>query len=399
MYERYQEGYPLSYMVNEVADLMEETRNPEIDLSKLTDYDNAKEYLSIRLVGIKENEQWLADKVWEPMGDFAKVCYRDFGEQNEGYMTAVVTMGNMALMGTTKEQMMADAQKNLKNKDHVFMSISAMMAEMMVGLQEMAPEEYGPPLYVLTNKEKTQGAAMIARLDIMKEIGDKFGCDYYVLPSSTHEVLVVPVSAGVELEMLSAMVHEVNATEVSPQDKLSDKVQYYGREREQLCRHDGREGGFILEPSRNRRRLKNMTDSCVCCGNYVPEGGLICPLCAVGIIPGVDKKSAIHIFLREYHRGKESAIHSKELQRIFATDGRDIRRKISSLRQDGVPICSDEDGYYYADNQQEINKTVRRLNGMVTGVSSARTRLLFVSLFPATINVDVTICLEDGGGL
>ena len=234
MFERYQEGYPLSYMANEVADLLEETRNPEIDLSKLMDYDNAKEYLSIRLVGIEENEQWLADKVWEPMGDFAKVCYLDFGEQNEGHMTAVVTMGNMAVMGATKEQMMTDAQKNLNNKEHVFMSISAMMAEMMMGIQEMIPEEYGPPLYVLTNKEKTQGAAMIARPDIMKEIGDKFGCDYYVLPSSTHEVLVMPVSAGVELEMLSAMVHEVNATEVSSQDKLSDKVQYYDREREQL---------------------------------------------------------------------------------------------------------------------------------------------------------------------
>ena len=234
MFERYQEGYPLNYMANEVADLMEDARNPEIDFSKITNYENAKEYLSIRVVGIEENEQWLADKVWEPMGDFAKVCYLDFGEQSDGHMTAVVTMGNMAVMGVTKEQMLADAQKNLNNKDHVFMSISAMMAEMMVGLQEMAPEEYGPPLYVLTNKEKTQGAAMIARPDIMKEIGDKFGCDYYVLPSSCHEVLVMPVSAGVELEMLSAMVHEVNETEVSPQEKLSDKVQYYDREREQL---------------------------------------------------------------------------------------------------------------------------------------------------------------------
>ena len=138
-----------------------------------------------------------------------------------------------------------------------------------------------------------------------------------------------------------------------------------------------------------------MSDSCVCCGRYVPEGSMVCPFCAVGIIPGVDKKSAIHIYLKEYHKGKENAIHSKELQRIFATDGRDIRRKVSSLRQDGVPICSDEDGYYYADNQQEINKTVCRLNGMVTGVSNARTGLLFASLFPATINVDVTICLED----
>ena len=234
MFERYQEGYPLNYMANEVADLMEEARNPEIDLSKLTDYENAKEYLAIRLVGIDENEQWLADKVWEPMGDFAKVCYLDFGEQNEGHMTAVVTMGNMALMGATKEQMLADAQKNLDNKNHVFMSLTAMMAEMMMGIQEMTPEDEVAPIYVLTNEERSQGAAMIARPDIMKGIGDKVGCDYYVLPSSTHEVLIVPVSAGMDVEMLSTMVREVNATEVSAQDKLSDKVQFYDREREQL---------------------------------------------------------------------------------------------------------------------------------------------------------------------
>lgn len=41
----------------------------------------------------------------------------------------------------------------------------------------------------------------------------------------------MPVSAGMDVEMLSAMVREVNETEVSAQDKLSDKVQYYDREK------------------------------------------------------------------------------------------------------------------------------------------------------------------------
>lgn len=104
-----------------------------------------------------------------------------------------------------------------------------------------------------------------------------------------------------------------------------------------------------------------------------------------------DKKSAICIYLQEHHKGKANAIHSKELQRLFSIDGRNLRRKISSLRQDGVPICSDEDGYYYADNQKEINKTVCRLNGMVTGVSNARTGLLFATLIPETAKVDITI--------
>lgn len=91
----------------------------------------------------------------------------------------------------------------------------------------------------------------------------------------------------------------------------------------------------------------------------------------------MDKKTAICNFLREFHTGKEKAVCSKELQRIFSLDGRNIRRKVSKLRQAGYPICSDETGYYYADNQTEINATIGRLNGLVTSVSNARTGLLY----------------------
>ena len=59
----------------------------------------------------------------------------------------------------------------------------------------------------------------------------------------------------------------------------------------------------------------------------------------------MDKKKAICEYLRKNHVGKEKAIHSKELEKLFMLDGRNIRRKISSLRQDGFPICSDESGY------------------------------------------------------
>lgn len=59
----------------------------------------------------------------------------------------------------------------------------------------------------------------------------------------------------------------------------------------------------------------------------------------------MDKKKAICEYLRKNHIGKENAIHSKELEKLFLLDGRNIRRKISALRQDGFPICSDETGY------------------------------------------------------
>ncbi len=118
----------------------------------------------------------------------------------------------------------------------------------------------------------------------------------------------------------------------------------------------------------------------------------ICPACEAAY----DKKTAICSYLRRHHTGREKAVHSQELQQLFCIDGRNLRRKISSLRRDGNPICSNEHGYFYADTQQEINETVCRLNGLVTQISNARTGLLFASVFPAKVDVDITIHLKGG---
>lgn len=139
-----------------------------------------------------------------------------------------------------------------------------------------------------------------------------------------------------------------------------------------------------------------MNDNCVCSGELLPEGRMACPTCERYAVRGIVKKSAICAYLKEHHTGKGRAIHSQDLQRLFVIDGRNLRRKISALRQDGYPICSDESGYYYADNQKEINDTVYRLNGLVTKVSNARTGLLFSSIFPTSLNVEITVRMDGG---
>ena len=111
---------------------------------------------------------------------------------------------------------------------------------------------------------------------------------------------------------------------------------------------------------------------------------------------GMDKKATICAYLKEHHTGKSRAILSRDLQRLFSIDGRNLRRKISALRQDGCPICSDESGYYYADNQKEINQTVYRLNGMLTKVSNARTGLLHASIQPTPVTIEITVFMNRG---
>ncbi len=111
----------------------------------------------------------------------------------------------------------------------------------------------------------------------------------------------------------------------------------------------------------------------------------------------MNKKDAICRYLRAHHVGEENAVLSKELQRLFGLDGRELRRKIDRLRQEGRPICSGQTGYYYAASQKEINDTVYRLDRMVTMVSNARTGLLYAAVRPGRkLTVSFTIDLEEG---
>ena len=112
----------------------------------------------------------------------------------------------------------------------------------------------------------------------------------------------------------------------------------------------------------------------------------------------MDKNTALCVYLKKYHTGKEKAVPSTELEQLFSLNGRNLRRKINRLRQDGVPICSDRSGYYFASNQEEVNATVFRLTGLVTKISNARTGLLYSSLLgELPIPVEVTIQIDDGG--
>lgn len=86
------------------------------------------------------------------------------------------------------------------------------------------------PFYVLTTKDKICGAAAILDEEEMERIYEELG-DYYVLPSSIHEVLVLPKEGAPEPQILREIIHGVNMTEVSNEDYLSDYLYAYDPDR------------------------------------------------------------------------------------------------------------------------------------------------------------------------
>ena len=83
----------------------------------------------------------------------------------------------------------------------------------------------------------------------------------------------------------------------------------------------------------------------------------------------LDEIVARHLW--DYHQGESRAVSSRELERAFDIRGSDLRRIINRLRGDGIPICSFASGYYYAETEQELQRTIRQLRSRIKKIAHA----------------------------
>ncbi len=103
-------------------------------------------------------------------------------------------------------------------------SLGSVLAGFGLGNEEDLPAT--PPMYVITNPEKFRGAALACDMQAIKSWAEEH--DYkkaVILPSSVHEMLLVPVDdTEYDLETFSSMVKEINETQVDPTERLTDRA-------------------------------------------------------------------------------------------------------------------------------------------------------------------------------
>ena len=109
-----------------------------------------------------------------------------------------------------------------------------MAALMNEELLEDIPDE--PIQVIVTNEANRFGAINIYNEDCIRQVQEKLNANnFYVLPSSKHEVICVPTE-GIEINDLLTMVTEINQTQVREEDRLGDFVLYYDGDTRQLVK-------------------------------------------------------------------------------------------------------------------------------------------------------------------
>ncbi len=235
-FEAYENGVDYNEVVDRAVGVIERGFNeqPTVDVASLTDYSQMKDKLVMEVVSIEANADMLENIPHKEMEDMAVVYRFVLNDSDDGRATILATNQLIETMGVTPEQLHADAMENAPElKPAVIKGMSEVMAEMMgmspedLAMMGMPTDPADEQMYVATTPDQIHGAGIIAYQDFMDKAAERVGGDFFILPSSVHEVLIVPDNGQMDLEQLQDMVREVNATQVSPEEKLTDNVYHY----------------------------------------------------------------------------------------------------------------------------------------------------------------------------
>ncbi len=194
----------------------------------------AKEKICVRLMNYDNNKDMLEEMPYRRFLDLAVVYFLPIEIERMAKATFLVDNSCLEVWGVSREEMDKCALENYRT---LYTAEVVRFVDMFNGAPVNIPEApqeesmYEGPnyMYVITNQEFVFGAARMLFPKELEELSDKFESDLYILPSSIHELIVLPQSEG-EPDSLREMVEGVNEYMVEPDERLSDNVYRYFRE-------------------------------------------------------------------------------------------------------------------------------------------------------------------------
>lgn len=238
----------------------------KVDLSGFTEFSKAREGLAFKLVSAEKNKKLLKTIPHKVFHNLAIVFYYTVQEA-PFYGNAAVLVNNhhMRQWGTNPGELLSIAGSNTPK---LFPWLIDSMEEIMRGMlaedlsrerrsdkPDVFPEKGKKeknwaeelveqiaadftsgriPMYVLTNRQKINGAACMLYPDVLRLFGEKLGRDFYILPSSVHELILVPDDESISKEALWEIVTDINRTQVAEEEILADSIYFYDRKKDRI---------------------------------------------------------------------------------------------------------------------------------------------------------------------
>ena len=248
LYREYQKGKMMRELVEGIAKIYEEhgddITEENSNLSQMDRFYEIKDNIYFRLINTEKNQELLEEIPHVSFLNLVMVFYLLVSNEKEGIGSIRITNELMERWHTSSQELHELAMENTEKLFPIKTSCLQMVLGKFFGCGDRKEPvgldrniirfcaETGEPL-VLTNKSGINGFSVILYKDCLKTLGELLKNDFYILPSSIHEGLIIPAVSEIgNPQQLRDMVKEVNESCVEPEEYLSDEIYYFDREKE-----------------------------------------------------------------------------------------------------------------------------------------------------------------------
>lgn len=234
-YDMVKNGTPAPNVLQQLLQTYRQNKPEEnIDIRFFTEYKNVSGRILYKLINAGQNAKLLPEIPHIKFLDLAIVFYCLVSTNEMGSATILIRSQHLSFWNATPDMLYQQAVQNTPRLlPPKLLDMNTLLREFAPGILDTAPSAPSP-LYVLTNAQKLYGASSILYSRILKNFALTKKSDFYILPSSVHEVLLLPAESHTNPLELNKMVQEVNQTQLSREDILSDHVYYYSLQEQKI---------------------------------------------------------------------------------------------------------------------------------------------------------------------
>ena len=209
-------------------------------------FEEVKPFIIYRIVNFDKNRELLKSCPCIPLLDLA-VTFRWLALSDEySISSAMITNCQMDFWGIGLSDLLDLAKVNTSRLFPVeIRSMEESIAEMCAHLELIGAEEeqeyvrelkQSPvcPMFIMTNEKGINGATCLIYENVLKDFAGRLKEGFYIIPSSVHEVIMIPESLIENPAELGLMVREVNEKAVPSDEILSDSVYHFDMEKNSL---------------------------------------------------------------------------------------------------------------------------------------------------------------------
>lgn len=234
-YDLYTKDTELEFIVNQLIKDYKHSivEAPGYITENILVYENIKDRIFYKIIGTDTNQELLLNSPHQLFGDDFALVYCILAESHNNQIgTIKITHNILHELGINENVLFEIADANTPK---LFPSTINSMNDMIFGLMNGDTKEntiddfdLSKGMHVLTNAQGINGASVIAYPGLLHTIYNHFGVDYVILPSSVHEVIILPLDQITgDINSMSQMVSEINGAQVAPEEVLSNKAYLY----------------------------------------------------------------------------------------------------------------------------------------------------------------------------